>query len=147
MNKNRREIFKFLVLPTEIWVKRQKGVETNTLIFCKPLSNCVSPVSSFSTLPKRHQVIPSWSRVTLFKLWCVMRCQAVERYAPLVFCMGNIPSILYLLPCANTRKACCSPSGFHLWGIQPCLSGSWKLLLHLLRLHRLYPHMGQDDEG
>lgn len=36
MDENGTEIFKFLILPTEIWVKRQKGVETNILIFCKP---------------------------------------------------------------------------------------------------------------
>lgn len=64
------------------WVKRQKGVETSILIFCKRPSNSVSPVSSFSIVPKRHKVIPSWSGGTLFKLWRVMRCQAVERHVP-----------------------------------------------------------------
>lgn len=76
-----------------------EGSRDKHIGFLQTTHPTVSPVSSFSTVSRRHKVIPSWSGGTLFKLWCVMRCQAVERHGPLVFCMA---SILYFLPCSNS---------------------------------------------
>ena len=48
-----------ILSPTQkTWGERQKGGETNTLIFSKPPPNSVSPVSSFSTVAKKHKVMP-----------------------------------------------------------------------------------------